>query len=100
MSHHESSANQRDRSASLIWRVPTRKDKTTNQDNVSNINNANRNSGHNTNDVARNLDNAIYSSLTNLANTTSTPNISASQNDSNISMVDVEGSQPLESINE
>ncbi|KAF0529169.1 gag-pol fusion protein [Gigaspora margarita] len=93
-------ASQRDRSASLTQRIPTRRDETTNQDNVSNVNDADRNLGHNTNDVARNLDNAIYSSLTNLANTTSTPNISASQNDSDISMADIGGSQPLEPINE
>ncbi|CAG8806796.1 5810_t:CDS:2 [Cetraspora pellucida] len=100
MSRRESPTSQRDRSASPTWRNLTRRDETTNQDNVSNVNDADRNSGHNTNDVARNLDNAIYSSLTNLANTTSTPNISASQNDSDISMADVGGSQPLEPINE
>ncbi|KAF0452014.1 hypothetical protein F8M41_001950 [Gigaspora margarita] len=100
MSCRESPASQRDRSAFPTWRIPTRRDETTNRDNVSNVNDADRNSGHNTNDVARNLDNVIYSSLTNLANTTSTPNISASQNDSDISMADVGGSQPLEPINE
>ncbi|KAF0488582.1 hypothetical protein F8M41_022246 [Gigaspora margarita] len=89
MSRRESPASQRDRSASPTRRIPTRRDKTTNRDNVSNVNDADRNLGHNTNDVARNLDNAIYSSLTNLANTTSTPNISASQNDSDISMANV-----------
>ncbi|CAG8816292.1 45299_t:CDS:2, partial [Gigaspora margarita] len=94
MSRRESPASQRDRSASLTWRIPTRRDKTTNRDNVSNVNDADRNSGHNTNDITRNLDNAIYSSLTNLANTTSTPNISVSQNDSDISMVDVGATTP------
>ncbi|CAG8830774.1 14423_t:CDS:2, partial [Gigaspora rosea] len=64
-------------------RIPTRRDETTNRDNINNVNDADGNSGHNTNDVGRNLDNA-YLSLPNLANTTSTPNISASQNDSDI----------------
>ncbi|CAG8454745.1 8321_t:CDS:2 [Scutellospora calospora] len=84
-------------------RILTRKDKTTNRDNINNVNNANGNSGYNTNDVGRNLDNAIYSSLSNLVNTTSTPNIFASQNNSDISMLDIEGSQLpsyIENINE
>ncbi|CAG8577848.1 478_t:CDS:2 [Scutellospora calospora] len=70
-------------------------------DNVSNINDTDRNSGYNTNDVSRNLDNATYLSLPNLANTISTSNISASQNNSNISMLDIGGSQPscIENIN-
>ncbi|CAG8455061.1 8471_t:CDS:2 [Cetraspora pellucida] len=67
---------------------------TTNRDNVSNVNDANGNSDYNTNDIGRNLDNVTYLSLPNLANTTSTPNIFASQNDSNISMPDIGGSQP------
>ncbi|CAG8589042.1 1259_t:CDS:2, partial [Scutellospora calospora] len=70
--------------------------------NVSNVNDADGNSGYNTNDVSRNLDNVTYLSLPNLANTTSTSNISASQNDSNISMPNIGGSQPscIENINE
>ncbi|CAG8854232.1 15810_t:CDS:1, partial [Gigaspora margarita] len=77
-----------------------------NRDNVSNVNNADGNSGHNTNDVGGNLDREKVpllcnnAPLSNLANTTSTPNISASRTDSDISMVDVGGSQPLEPINE
>ncbi|CAG8829753.1 17513_t:CDS:2, partial [Gigaspora margarita] len=100
ISHRESPASQRNRSASPTQRIPTRRNETTNRDNVSNVNNMDRNLGHNTNDVAKNLDNVIYLSLTNLENTTSIPNISASQNDSDISMVDVGGSQPLKPINE
>ncbi|CAG8788935.1 2713_t:CDS:2, partial [Cetraspora pellucida] len=84
MSHCESSAGQRDQSASSAQRIPTRRDETTNQDNINNVNDADGNSDHNTNDVGRNLDNVTYLSLPNLANTTSTPNISASQNDSDI----------------
>ncbi|CAG8809431.1 18622_t:CDS:2, partial [Racocetra fulgida] len=89
MSRRESPAGQRDRSASPTRRNPTRRDETTNRENVSNVNDADGNSGHNTNDVGRNLDNATYLSLPHLANTTSTPNISASQNDSDISMPDI-----------
>jgi len=61
------------------------------------------NSGHNANDVDGNLDNARYLSSSELANIASSLNISASQNDSDVSMFDVEGSQPpsyMESINE
>ncbi|CAG8766455.1 10109_t:CDS:1, partial [Cetraspora pellucida] len=102
MSRRESPIGQRNRSASPTRKNPTRRDETTNRDNVSNVNDTNENSGHNTNDVGRNLDNATYLSLPNLANTTSTPNISALQNDSNISMPDIGGSQPscIENINE
>ncbi|CAG8765079.1 2303_t:CDS:1, partial [Dentiscutata erythropus] len=102
MSRRESPTGQRDRSAFPTQRNPTRRDETTNQDNVSNINDADGNSGYNTNDVGRNLDNATYLSLSNLANTTSTSNISTSQNDSDISMPDIGGSQPscIENINE
>ncbi|KAF0552140.1 hypothetical protein F8M41_022566 [Gigaspora margarita] len=57
ISRRESPASQRDRSASLTRRIPTRRDETTNRNNVSNVNDTNRNSGNNTNDVARNLDN-------------------------------------------
>ncbi|KAF0437230.1 hypothetical protein F8M41_004461 [Gigaspora margarita] len=73
MSCRESPAGQKDRSAS-----PTRRDETTNRDNVSNVNDADGNLGHNTNNVGGNLDNATYLSLPNLANTTSTPNLSLS----------------------
>ncbi|KAF0450518.1 hypothetical protein F8M41_002170 [Gigaspora margarita] len=102
MSHRESPTSQRDRSASPTRRNPTRRDETTIRDNVSNVNEANGNAGDNTNDVGRNLDNVTYLSLPNLANTTSTPNISVSQNDSDISMPDIGGSQPscMENINE
>ncbi|RIB16539.1 hypothetical protein C2G38_2090616, partial [Gigaspora rosea] len=72
MNHRESSTSQRDRSASTTRRNPIRRDETTNRDNVSNVNDADGNSGHNTNDIGRNLDNATYLSLPNLANTTST----------------------------
>ncbi|CAG8540758.1 12118_t:CDS:2 [Cetraspora pellucida] len=70
--------------------------------NINNVNNADGNSGHNTNDVGKNLNNVTYLSLSNLANITSNPNISASQNDSDISMPDIGGSQPscMENINE
>ncbi|CAG8800800.1 9260_t:CDS:2, partial [Cetraspora pellucida] len=80
MSHHESFVN-----------------------NINNVNDADKNLGHNTNNVGKNLDNATYSSLSNLVNTTSTPKISASQNDSDISMPNIEGSQPpscMKNINE
>ncbi|CAG8797345.1 24984_t:CDS:1, partial [Dentiscutata erythropus] len=50
MSCCESPASQRDRSASPTWRNLTRRDETTNRDNVSNVNDADGNSGHNTND--------------------------------------------------
>ncbi|CAG8761328.1 25178_t:CDS:2, partial [Dentiscutata erythropus] len=66
ISHRESPAGQRDRSASLAQRIPTKRDETTNRDNINNVNDADGNSGHNTNDVGRNLDNATYSSLSNL----------------------------------
>ncbi|CAG8801125.1 11935_t:CDS:1, partial [Dentiscutata erythropus] len=66
MSCRESPAGQRDRSASPAQRIPTRRDETTNQDNINNVNDADENSGYNTNDVDRNLDNATYSSLSNL----------------------------------
>nr|CAG8579401.1 14138_t:CDS:2 [Entrophospora candida] len=77
-----------------------------NQDNGNNVNNVNdvsENSGHNANDVDENLDNVRYLSSSELANITSSINISASQNDSDVSMFDVEDSQPpsyMESINE
>ncbi|CAJ0631181.1 15870_t:CDS:2 [Entrophospora sp. SA101] len=77
-----------------------------NQDNGNNVNNVNdvsENSGHNVNDVDENLDNVRYLSSSELANITSSINISASQNDSDVSMFDVEDSQPpsyMESINE
>ncbi|CAG8449688.1 6088_t:CDS:2 [Scutellospora calospora] len=70
--------------------------------NINNVNDADRNSDYNTNDIGRNLDNVTYS-LSNLINTTSTPNISVSQNNSDISMLDIEGSQSpsyIENINE
>ncbi|CAG8779267.1 11843_t:CDS:2, partial [Gigaspora rosea] len=51
MSRRESPASQRDRSASLTRKNPTRRDETTNRDNVSNVNDVDGNSGHNTNDV-------------------------------------------------
>ncbi|CAG8835817.1 254_t:CDS:1, partial [Racocetra persica] len=50
MSRRESPAGQRDRSASPTRRNPTRRDETTNRENVSNVNDADGNSGHNTND--------------------------------------------------
>ncbi|CAG8591135.1 11381_t:CDS:2 [Ambispora leptoticha] len=56
-------------------------------DNASNVNNA-----------GRNLDNVTYSSSSDLANITPTLNMYASQNDSDFSMPDGGGSQPLESI--
>ncbi|CAG8813862.1 10128_t:CDS:2, partial [Racocetra persica] len=50
MSRREFPASQRDRSASSTQRNLTRRDETTNRDNVSNVNDADGNSGHNTND--------------------------------------------------
>ncbi|CAG8806849.1 11276_t:CDS:2, partial [Racocetra persica] len=50
MSRRESPASQRDQSASPTRRNPTRRDETTNRDNVSNVNDADGNSGYNTND--------------------------------------------------
>ncbi|CAG8635726.1 10342_t:CDS:2, partial [Paraglomus brasilianum] len=82
-----------------------------NQDNGNNVNNVNDvsgdsgrnandvggNSSNNTNDVSGdlggNLDNAT--SPSELANITSSLNVSVSRNDSDISMFDVEGSHPL-----
>ncbi|CAG8449793.1 11851_t:CDS:2 [Ambispora leptoticha] len=75
-----------------------------NRDNGNNVNDAGGDPGHNANDVGENLDNATYSSSSELANMTSALNISASQNNSDLSMPDIEGgSQPpsyMESINE
>ncbi|CAG8804049.1 4992_t:CDS:1, partial [Racocetra persica] len=51
MSRRKSPAGQRDRSASLAQKNPTRRDETTNRDNVSNVNDMDENSGHNTNDI-------------------------------------------------
>ncbi|CAG8734220.1 10799_t:CDS:2, partial [Cetraspora pellucida] len=77
-SHCESITNQRNRSASPIRRVP--------------------NSGNNTNNASRNLSNVTYSSSSELINITLALNLSALQNDSDLSMPNIEG--PLESINE
>ncbi|CAG8819125.1 29100_t:CDS:2, partial [Racocetra persica] len=51
MSRRESPTGQRDRSASSTRRNPTRRDETTNRDNINNVNDADGNSGHNTNDI-------------------------------------------------
>ncbi|CAJ0830870.1 11523_t:CDS:2 [Entrophospora sp. SA101] len=70
-----------------------------NQDNGNNVNNVNdvsENSGHNVNDVDENLDNVRYLSSSELANITSSINISASQNDSDVSMFDVEDTHEKE----
>ena len=101
-SRRESPTGQRDRSASPIRRTPSRRDETTNRDNASNVNNTSKNLNNNTNNVGRNLGNATYSSSSELANMISKLNTSASRNDSDHSMHDVEDSQPpqVESINE
>ncbi|CAG8488183.1 3544_t:CDS:2 [Ambispora leptoticha] len=122
MSRRESTTNQRHRSASPTRRVP-RRDENSNRDDANNSisqplveNNTGRDSGHNANDVGRNsghnvddtggdldgnLDDTTYDFSSDLTNITSALNISASQNDSDISMPDMGGgSQPLESINE
>ncbi|CAG8626563.1 13932_t:CDS:2, partial [Ambispora leptoticha] len=115
MSRRESPAGQRDRSASPTRRIPSRRDETTNRDNASNLgghlgnntnnvggnsrnntNDAGGNSSHNTNSVDENSNNNMTHNDTHGL----LSNISASQNDSDISMADVEGSQPLEPINE
>ena len=81
MSRRESPAGQRDRSASPTRRTPSRRDETTNRDNINNVNDADGNSGHNTNDLGRNLDNATYSSSSELANMISKLNTSTSRSD-------------------
>ncbi|RHZ78156.1 hypothetical protein Glove_167g40 [Diversispora epigaea] len=108
LSYRESPAGQRDRSASPTRRVPSRRVEVSSLDNASNIANETReaeasllrnsdispeiNLGHN--DSSN-----LSSNLTNITR----PNISLSRNESDISMQDVGGSQPLsymESINE
>ncbi|CAG8617979.1 10354_t:CDS:2 [Diversispora eburnea] len=96
LSYRESPASQRDRSASPTRRVPSRRGEVSNLDNINNINIADEarsgispeiNQGHsNSRDLSSNL-----------------PNIPLSRNESDISMQDVGGSQPvsyMESINE
>ncbi|CAG8611176.1 14427_t:CDS:2 [Cetraspora pellucida] len=103
---HESTTNQRNRSALPIWRVPSRRDENSNRDNVNsavghslaNVNDVCGDSGNNTNDASRNLSNVTYSSSSELINITSALNLFASQNDSDLSMPDI--GRPLESINE
>ncbi|CAG8687923.1 5277_t:CDS:1, partial [Ambispora leptoticha] len=84
-SRRESLTGQRDRSASPIRRTPSRRDETTNRDNAG-----------------RNLNNATYSSSSELANMISKLNTSTSRSDSDLSMPDVGDSQPpqVEPINE
>ncbi|CAG8525860.1 17399_t:CDS:2 [Gigaspora rosea] len=105
-SRRESTTNQRNRSASPIRRVPSRRDENSNRDNVNsavghslaNVNDVCGDSGNSTNDASGNLSNVTYSSSSELINITSALNLSASQNDSDLSMPDIGG--PLESINE
>ncbi|CAG8650696.1 27582_t:CDS:2 [Dentiscutata erythropus] len=77
-----------------LTKVPSRRDENNNRDNVNDVC---RDLGNNTNDAGRNLSNVTYSSSSELINITSALNLSASQNDSNLSIPDIEG--PLESIN-
>ncbi|CAG8708782.1 28251_t:CDS:2 [Dentiscutata erythropus] len=65
---------------------------------LANVNDVCGDSGNNTNDASGNLSNVTYSSSSELINITSALNLSASQNDSDLSMPDIGG--PLESINE
>jgi hypothetical protein len=122
-SRRESTTNQRDQSASPIRRISSGRDENINRDNTNqslvenNINRDNivdppqvitntggesgRNVGDTGGDLGGNLDNATYSSSSDLINSALALNITASQNDSDFSMPDVEGgSQPLEPINE
>ncbi|CAG8651563.1 4203_t:CDS:2, partial [Paraglomus brasilianum] len=111
-SRRESTTNQRNRSASPIrWATSGRNEDISdivttgnNRDNGNNGNNVNNVSGdcRNANDVGGNLDNATYSSSSELANMISKLNTSTSCSDSDLSMPDVGDSQPpqVEPINE
>ena len=109
-SRRESTTNQRNRSASPIRRATSGRNENisetvttgNNQDNGNNVNNVNDvsgNSGRNANDIGGNLDNATYSSSSELANMISSLN---TRSDSDLSMPDVGDSQPphMEPINE
>ena len=108
-SRRESTTNQRNRSASPTRRATSGRNENisetattgNNRDNGSNVNNVNDaggDSGRITNDV----DNATYSSSSELANMISKLNTSTSRSDSDLSMPDVGDSQPpqVEPINE
>jgi len=109
-SRRESTTNQRNRSASPIrWATSGRNEDVSdivttgnNRDNGNNVNNVSGDSGHNANGVGGNLDNATYSSSSELANMISKLNTSTSRSDSDLSMPDVGDSQPpqVEPINE
>ena len=102
-SRRESTTNQRNRSASPIRRATRGRNEDVSKTVTTGNNRDNGNNGNNVNDVSGDLDNATYSSSSELANITSALNISASRNDSDFSMSDVGGSQPpsyMEPINE
>ncbi|CAG8802762.1 26399_t:CDS:2 [Gigaspora margarita] len=74
-----------------------------NRDNRNNVNDVSGDSGRNTNGVCGDLDNATYSSSSELANITSKLNTSILRSDSDLSMPDIGSSQPptcMENINE
>ncbi|CAG8485384.1 6721_t:CDS:1 [Ambispora leptoticha] len=95
-SYRESPTGQRDRSASPDRRTPSRRDETTNRNNVNKTNNTGKNSSNNTNNVSENLsgnlNNATYSSSSELANMISKLNTSTSRSDSDLSIPDVRDS--------
>ncbi|CAG8576753.1 12258_t:CDS:2 [Acaulospora morrowiae] len=101
-SRREFTTIQRDRSASPNHRDFSNRREYINRDNTNNVvsrplavNNTGGDSGHNADDVSGNLNNATYKSSSDLAN-----NISASKNDSEVSMRDVGSSQPVKVISE